>query len=129
MGAEYVLDASALLAWLNQEPGGEKVESILDRSLVSAVNLSETIQKSLASGADVVGLREDLGALGLHTVDFTSEDAELAAGMWPRTRTLGLSLADRCCLATARRFGLPAITADRDWARVEDKRLRVEIIR
>ncbi len=129
MDPEYVLDASALLAWLNQEPGKERVEQLLARSVISTVNLSETLQKSLASGADVAGLRQDLEALGVVTSSFTAEDAELAAGLWRRTARLGLSLADRCCLATARRLGLPALTADRDWVEVEDDELQVEVIR
>jgi ribonuclease VapC len=118
---EYVLDASALLAWLNEESGGEEVEPLLEKSAISTVNLSETLQKSLARGADVTGLREDLAALGLWVVDFTPEDSEMAAGLWRHTRHLGLSLGDRCCLAMAKRLGIPAVTADRDWAKLEQE--------
>jgi PIN domain nuclease of toxin-antitoxin system len=124
-----VLDASALLAWLHEEPGGEKVEPLLGRSVVSAVNLSETLQKGLSRGVDAVGLREDLEALGLEVVSFTAEDAELAAELWAATRHLGLSLGDRACLATAKRLEVTAVTADRDWAKVEDEELRVECVR
>jgi PIN domain nuclease of toxin-antitoxin system len=124
-----VLDASALLAWLHVEPGGEKVEPLLGRSVVSAVNLSETLQKGLSRGADAVGLWEDLEALGLEVVSFTAEDAELAAELWAATRHLGLSLGDRACLATAKRLEVTAVTADRDWAKVEDEELRVECVR
>lgn len=129
MEPEYVLDASALLAWLNGESGGEKVEPILGVSSISTVNLSETIQKSLSRGVDTGGLVEDLEALGLRSVSFTSVDAVRAARLWPKTKELGLSLADRCCLATARRFGVPAVTADADWNEVDDVQVRIELIR
>jgi ribonuclease VapC len=125
----YVLDASALLAWLNEEAGAEKVEPLLEKSAISTVNLSETLQKSLARGVDVTGLKEDLAALGLTVVDFTPTDAEMAAGLWTHTRHLGLSLGDRCCLATARRLDIPAVTADRDWAQLEQTGLDVHTIR
>ena len=129
MAKEYVLDASALLAWLNEESGGEEIEPLLEKSVISTVNLSETLQKSLARGADVTGLKEDLAALGLGIVNFTLEDAELAAGLWTYTKHLGLSLGDRCCLATAKRLGIPADTADRDWAKLEQERPEVRTIR
>jgi len=60
---EYVLDASALLAWLNEETGGEEVEPLLEKSVISTVNLSETLQKSLARGADVTGLTDLCGSI------------------------------------------------------------------
>lgn len=129
MRYEYVLDASALLAWLNEEPGGENVQPLLHRSVVSAVNLSEVLQKSLRAGADVEGLPEDLEALGLVVAEFTAEDARHAADLWPMTRALGLSLADRCCMATARRLSFAAVTADRDWDKVRDESLRIKVIR
>ncbi len=124
-----MLDASALLAWLNEEAGADKVEPLLEESAISTVNLSETLQKSLARGVDVTGLKEDLAALGLTVVDFTPADAEVAAGLWRHTKRLGLSLGDRCCLATARRLEIPAVTADRDWAKLEQKGLDVRTIR
>ncbi|MBX6423471.1 type II toxin-antitoxin system VapC family toxin [Thermosulfurimonas sp. F29] len=115
-----VLDASALLAFLHKEPGAEFVE--LERSVISAVNWSEVLYKCLSWGVDIQGLREDLEALGLSIEPFTLQDAELAAGLWPQTRSLGLSLGDRACLALGLRLGLPVITADRSW-----KNLRLDI--
>jgi ribonuclease VapC len=125
--ADYVLDASALLAWLHHEQGSERVEGILELSAVSAVNLSEVLQKGLQAGADVSGLKEDLEALGVEVLVFGPADAELAAALWPATRHLGLSLADRACLATAKRLKVPAVTADREWEKVEG--VQVEVIR
>ena len=89
-----VLDASALLAYLHDEPGAEKVEAVLGDSLISTVNWSEVVQKSLSRGVDTDGLHEDTETLGVIIEAFTLEDAEGAAKLWPISRTMGLSLAD-----------------------------------
>lgn len=126
---EFLLDASALLAWLNEERGAHKVEPMLDRSAISTVNLSETLQKSLAGGAEIRGLVADLKALGILPVPFEADDAETAAAMWTRTKDLGLSIGDRACLTTALKLDLPAVTADNAWADVEYPGLKVVLIR
>jgi ribonuclease VapC len=111
-----VLDASALLAWLQDEPGAEVIEGELASSAISSVNWSEVLQKSLAHGVDVTGLRTDLEALGLTIVPFDVHDAERAARLWtPGSR---LSLADRACLALGLQHDLPVWTADRLWTQV-----------
>ena len=114
-----VLDASALLAFLQGEPGGRYVEARLEQASVSSVNWSEVLQRSLSQGVSVHGLREDLQALGLDILPYTVEDAEASAGFWPITQPFGLSLGDRACLALATRLGLPAVTADQAWTRLE----------
>lgn len=114
-----VLDASALLAWLHDEPGAEQVDPLLEEARISAVNWSEVMQKALHRGVDTRGLKEDLTALGAEIVPFSTSLAEDAASLWPVTRSLGLSLADRACLALARALGAPVLTADRAWAEVE----------
>jgi PIN domain nuclease of toxin-antitoxin system len=116
---EAVLDASALIALLWEEPGAEAVEALFGRSVVSAVNWSEVLQRYDALGLGVQGRRDSLEALGIVIEDFTGDDAEATAGLWASTRTAGLSLADRACLALARRLGLPAHTADREWQKVD----------
>lgn len=111
-----ILDASALLAFLQDEPGSDAVESVLADSVISTVNWSEVVQKSIANDVEIVGMLEDLQALGLKVVDFTYEHAEIAAHLWQQTRQFGLSLADRSCLATARHLDAPVFTSDRIWA-------------
>lgn len=128
-GDTRVLDASALLAWLREEPGAEIVERFLEASVISAVNLSEVLQKSLAAGLDASRLPEDLGTLGVSVVAFGEREARVSAALWPATRPLGLSLADRACMATAVCLGLPAMTADGDWREVQREGLSVELIR
>lgn len=124
-----MVDASAVLAWLREEPGADVVAERLTGSHVSAVNLSEVLQKSLASGADADGLAEDLLVVGLLVADFGAEQASVAAELWGPTRRLGLGVADRACLATAVVLGVPALTADRAWAGIEREGLSVELIR
>lgn len=110
-----MVDASALLALLQGEPGGKSAEAAVEGSAMSAVNWSEVHHRSLARGIDVSQLRSDVEALGLELVPFAVADAELAAALWSSTRHLGLSLGDRACLALARRLERPALTADRAW--------------
>lgn len=111
----WVLDASALLALLFDEPGGDVVEPRLTTSIISAVNLSEVMQKSLERGVGVESLRDDLEDLGIEVVAFDADAAEETANLRVATRATGLSLGDRACLALAARWNLPAVTADRMW--------------
>ncbi len=57
----------------------------------------------------------DSFCVGLQIEPFTMRDAEIAAGLWKQTRALGLSFADRACLAPGLRQGWPVVTADRVW--------------
>ncbi|HET9209902.1 MAG TPA: type II toxin-antitoxin system VapC family toxin [Thermoanaerobaculia bacterium] len=119
-----VLDASALLAMLQGEPGGEVVQELLETAAISSVNWSEVTQKALDRQMEIEGLRHDLEALGLEIVPFTAILAETTAQLRPATRQAGLSLGDRACLALAAVLGLPAVTTDRIWP---DLRLPLKI--
>jgi len=66
------LDASALLAVLNQEAGADQVVPLLDRAAMSTVNWSETVQKAAARGVATQGLRSEVEALGVTIVAFDS---------------------------------------------------------
>lgn len=112
---QYVLDASALLALLHDEPGGEFVHPRLPAAVMSSVNWAEVVQKCVARGVDIDGLRIDLGSLGLRVWPFNSDDAEASGRLWSTTKALGLSLGDRACLAMGQRLSLPVLTADRAW--------------
>jgi len=119
-----VLDASALLAYLRDEPGADAVaDAIAGGSAMSTVNLAEALGRSADRGIDPARLSEELvgrglldGAIAVHP--FTTADAVEAARLRPLTRTAGLSLADRACLALTRRLGGVALTTDGAWARV-----------
>ena len=120
-----VLDASALLAWLAQERGAEVVAEVLPRAVISAVNLSEVLYRGQSLGRNVVTLPARLGHLGLRVEPFTAEDGLIATDIFARDRRRVLSLADRCCLATATRLGLPVVTDDRAWSTLD---LNVRIV-
>ena len=107
-----VLDASALLTYLQDELGGEVVEGVLAEAVISSVNWAEVVQKSVAVGVVVEGMREDLEALGLEIAPFTPEDAEMAGRLWLQTRQAGLSLGDRACLSLGMRLDVPVLTSD-----------------
>jgi len=118
MKLQATLDASALLAYLQQEPGYEMVRKALREggAAISAVNLAEVQAKLEAKGKDAKEITLRLKALGLRVFPFTEEDALLTAELYPPTRSKGLSLGDRACLALARRLGLVALTADTAWS-------------
>jgi len=111
-----VLDASAMLAYLQDEPGSESVELVLAESVISSVNWAEVVQKSIAAGVTVDGMRVDLEALGLEIYPFAPEDAEVTGRLWQQTRQYGLSLGDRACLSLGLKLGIPVLTTDRAWA-------------
>lgn len=111
-----VLDASALLAFLQNEPGCDQVEAALPDAVISSVNWAEVVQKSIAANVNINGMREDLEALGLRIIPFSAEEAGIAAQLWQKTRQAGLSLGDRACLSTGIRLDAPILTADKIWA-------------
>lgn len=121
-----VLDASALLAMLLEEPGGDEVAGLLPRTRVSAVNLAEVLGRLARDGMPddaLAGVEARLRPLAL----------PFEAGLMAETARLirvarGLSLGDRACIATAKHLGLPVITADRVWARL-DLGVEVKLIR
>lgn len=110
-----VLDASALLALLFKEPGGEAVFAHLPGSLLSAVNLSEVVSKSIESGMTVVESHRILAEFPCEIVPFDAEQAYLTASLRVPTRQYGLSLGDRACLALGMKSKCPVITAERQW--------------
>jgi ribonuclease VapC len=112
--AHSVLDASAVLAWLQSEPGTDLVDPLLTDAAISAVNWSEILQKVGQKGKSVYETADLLKALGLEVEPLTEEDAVTAAELWSMASSL--SLADRCCLALARRLQVSAVTAERSWA-------------
>ncbi len=122
---KWIVDASALLAAIHNEKGGNLVEKDIDHCVISAINWSEVLQKLERAGINTVQVESALKALGLEVLDFTDEDAHIASKLWKSSKTLGLSLADRACLATGIRLNTKVITADKVWAVME---LDIEIV-
>jgi PIN domain nuclease of toxin-antitoxin system len=112
---EVVLDASALIAFLRKEPGASKVESVLSRACISAVNLTETITKMIDYGKPLEQVAHQISRLQIPVIHFDPELAHITASLRASTRQAGLSLGDRACLALALKKNLPAFTTDDEW--------------
>jgi PIN domain nuclease of toxin-antitoxin system len=114
-----VLDASALLAFLFREPGHEQVAEAMADACISTVNLAETLGRFTRDGHDPAPIARRLGKSALESVPFSATHATICARLLPQTKTLGLSLGDRACLALAIDRHIPVITADREWAALQ----------
>jgi ribonuclease VapC len=125
---EWVLDASAALALILDEPGADRVAAALTSAMISSVNVAEVVDRLIRGGGEPQHARQLVLALDCPIV---SVDAELGfrAGMLSQaTRSKGLSLGDRVCLALAERERVPALTADRAWLTL-DLGVQVQLIR
>ena len=125
--ATAVLDASALLALLNGEPGADRVGQVLPDAIVSAVNCAEVYSKLSEWSVAAEGF-DDLVSVVPSVMAFDIGLARRAGELNAVTRRYGLSLGDRACLALAEREGLPTLTADRRWTEL-DIGVAVELIR
>lgn len=116
-----VLDASALLAFLQGEPGADRIADVLARrAVISAINYAEALGKladDSETAEDVAHRLEAEGFVGgvLGVEPVLAEDAPAVAALLRSTRHVGLSLGDRACLVLALRLRLPVLTADRAW--------------
>ena len=126
--SKYVLDASALLALLNREPGARRVEDILPQSIISAVNLCETVAKLIDGGMDPEDARTSIELINLVVAPFDEALAHKAGMLILDTKKFGLSLGDRACLALGRELNNIVVTADQLWSKLKLD-VRVEVIR
>jgi len=127
--SSIVLDASALLAVLTSEPGGEKLTpQLLDAAVVSTVNLAEVQSKLVREGADPDEAWENVLSPIREAAEFTREQAKIAGSLITQTRTLGLSLGDRACLALGIALNAPIYTADRSWKNLK-LGVRIHVVR
>ena len=120
--SRHVLDASALLAILNQESGAEQWTDAVVDGVMSAVNLSEVIARLADTAMPEEDIRNVIEPLDLEVAPFDSHQAWTAGLLRSATKAAGLSLGDRACLALGRTMKLPVLTADQAW-----KSLRVGV--
>lgn len=127
---DIVLDASAVLAVLRGERGAGKVTSNLTNATISTVNLGEVVSALTRDGVSPPQIKAMLEGFPAEIIVFDRELAFDAGLLLPLTRSAGLSLGDRACLALARHRSAKVITADRIWTRVADAvGVEVELIR
>lgn len=123
-----VLDASALLAYVFEEPGADKVAEVIETACISSINLAEVLTRIARDGHSATDFAAKMQKSPLTIVPFLAEDALAAANLEPETRRLGLSLGDRACIALGLARNEPVYTADRVWAEL-DIGLNVVLIR
>ncbi|GAC1567575.1 MAG: PIN domain-containing protein [Ktedonobacteraceae bacterium] len=124
-----VLDASALMALFQQEPGDEIVaQAIESGAAISTMNLSEVASRLNDLGVPEIFIKNAIQVLKLTIVDFNLDYAYKPSLLRSLTRRVGLSLGDRACLALAQQLNVPAVTADRVWEGVLPG-IEVQIIR
>ena len=114
-----VLDASALLALMNDEPGALIVREALYEAVISTVNLAEVVCKLVDGGVPEAQIFNDLGEWDLSGVPLDVQQAYATGLLRAATRSFGLSLGDRACLSLALQLSSPVITTDRAWAELD----------
>jgi len=127
--ASIVFDASAILALLRDEPGANIVARYIGDGLISGVNLQEVIKSLLRREVPIDAALAMLDALHLDVRPHGRDDAVAAARLYPATKEFGSGLGDRTCMALAIAEGLPVLTADREWARIEIPGLKLLLAR
>lgn len=127
--SKIVLDASALLAVLNSEPGADKLTpELLSTAVSNTVNLAEVQSKLVDRGMDPDNAWEATISPIQEIADFTAELAKVAGSLIAQTRPLGLSLGDRACLALGLALKAPVYTADKLWKNLK-LGIRIHVIR
>jgi len=128
----YVLDSSAMLAFLRRENGWEEVAHVIFRAdttvCMSTVNYAEVLSKSIAKGSLPEAVINQISTLNIRIIAFDSTMAEQAGMLKPRTAKLGLSLGDCACLTLARHLDATTLTADKIWQNL-DPAFRMILIR
>ncbi len=111
-----VLDASAILAAIGNEPGADLVSEHISHAAVSTVNLAEAQSKLIERRLPPGEAWESALSFAREVFVFDAEQASIAGGLIPFTRPFGLSLGDRACLALVITLRAPVYTTDRLWA-------------
>lgn len=124
-----VLDTSAVVAFLRDEPGALVVANYLGNAEISSVNLQEVVRAMLARGFKEDVLREIISSLQLSVSVHEADDAWAAAMLWKATKSKGSGLGDRTCMALAIKEGVPAVTTDKAWAELSIPGLTVVLAR
>jgi ribonuclease VapC len=123
-----VLDASALMAFLHSEPGGDVVWEALSQALISAINYSEVLKKAIERGKGPHRVASAIRSLSVTIVPFDASLAMTSAELYPQAKPHGMSFADRACLALGVERKLTVLTAERKM-RLVTLPIKVKLIR
>jgi ribonuclease VapC len=124
-----VLDSSAILAVLFNEEGRDQVATHLPGALVSTVNLAEAITKLCEHGMSAEDASLAIAELHLDLVPFSAAQAKIVGELRKLTRSAGLSLGDRACLALGIERQAEILTTDRAWGQITIPGATISIIR
>lgn len=124
-----VLDASAVLAFVKDEPGADRVMPYVGDAAMSAVNLQEVAKNLVGDGLTPEAVRAIIDELRLDVRPHGAEDAYAAAALAGQTARHGRGLGDRSCMALGLALGVPVITADREWRNVVVEGLTIDVVR
>ena len=128
MPEAIVLDASAILALLKREQGADRVKAVLDQAAICAVNVAEVQSKLVVGGLSRQAAEARIRFLGCTILPFDEEQAIEAGSLIAQTRSLGLSLGDRACLALAIERKATVYTTDKAWKSL-NLGIKIEVIR
>jgi ribonuclease VapC len=123
-----VLDASAVIALLRSEPGCEIVRSAVSDAIITAVNYSEVLKKSIERGGTGEAAASFVRGLSIAIIPFDEMLAAVSADLYPQTKEHGLSLADRACLALGIQRNCKVLTSERRMA-LPSLSIKVKLIR
>ncbi len=126
--SRYVLDASALLALINQEPGSDRVQKCLSGSIMSAVNVSEVVTVLIRVGIPKEKIKKIISSLVHSIIPFDEEQAFITGYLYIETQSKGLSFGDRACISLGQSKKLTVLTADQKWSEINFE-IKVEVIR
>lgn len=127
--SKVIVDASALLALLRNEPGAHVVEELLGRIVMSSLNVSEVASVLLDSEMSLPECEEIIFPLISHLVPFDASQAIFAANLRKQTKQKGLSLGERACIALGLKMNLPIYTADQKWIELGLTDIDIKLIR
>ncbi len=124
-----VLDASALMSLINDEPGALLVQKHLDKACISSVNFTEVLGKMLEQGIPALDAKRVLDNFNLEIIAFDEEQILGVSLLRLETKKYGLSLADRVCINLGKILKLPTLTSDKIWEKISDPEIKIILIR
>ena len=124
-----LLDASALLASINEERGADTVDTALSDAAMSSVNVAEVASKLSEHGWSPKDIGPLFEQLQLSVIPFDLSTALRSGQLRQATKKLGLSLGDRACISTAMAHNMNVLTADKTWSKLEISGLTIITLR